>query len=410
MPMTPALVHVEPQEVGIDPERLSRVSRFIENETADARMPGAVLGIVRDGRLVCLDAFGFRDPVAKAPMTTDSLFWIASMTKPITAVGALALHEQGRLVLDAAVGDYLPQFRDRQVADLTARSSTADSATVYTRPAVRQPSVLDLMRHTAGIPEGMLGTTPVHDLYTDAVRDGMTDLTGEEFCRRLSKLPLLHEPGAEWHYGFGYDLLGLIIESIVGVPLRTYLTTNVFEPLGMLDTRFGGPGEDRERFALPLPTDPETGAPQTLPDLTIARFDSGGAGLVSSAGDYLRFVQMLLAGGNLGPAGHGRLLGRKTVEYMLADQLDPATDTRQLEKPGWNCGHGFGLGLAVRRRPGGASTAGSVGEVTWPGAAGTTWWADPREDLGVVFMAHTPSRIQGRYQQQIKALVVQALE
>jgi len=252
----------------------------------------------------------------------------------------------------------------------------------------------------------MLGTSPVHKLYAEAVGDGMTDLTGDEFIRRLSALPLLHDPGTEWHYGFGFDLLGLIVESLVGTPLRAYLATHVFEPLGMLDTTFGGPGEDVERYAVPFPLDPETGAPQALPDLTRARFDSGGAGLVSSAGDYLRFVQMLLTGGNAGP---GRLLGRKTVQYMLSDQLDPTTDTRQLEKPGWNCGHGFGLGLAVRRRSGGASTAGSIGEATWPGAAGTTWWVDPREDIGVVFMAHTPSRIQARYQQQIKALVTQAL-
>ena len=401
-----AFVRADPDETGFCPERLLRVSQFIEAEIESGRLPGAVLGIVRGDRLVGLDAFGFRDPVAGVPMTTDSLFWIASMTKPVTAVGALALHERGGLVLDLPFGDYLPQFSDRWVAD-SAAGSLVDEPELRTRPAARQPTVLDLMRHTAGIPEGMLGSSPVHKLYTEAVGDGMTDFTGAEFISRLSALPLLHEPGTEWHYGYGFDLLGLIIESLVGTPLRTYLATHVFEPLGMLDTFFGGPGEHVERYAAPFPLDPETGAPQELPDLTRARFDSGGAGLVSSAGDYLRFIQMLLAGGSVGQA---RLLGRKTVEYMLSDQLDPATDTRRLEKPGWNCGHGFGLGLAVRRRPGGASTPGSAGEATWPGAAGTTWWVDPREDIGVVFMAHTPSRIQARYQQQIKALVTQALE
>ncbi|WP_188316802.1 serine hydrolase domain-containing protein [Solihabitans fulvus] len=398
------LARVEPGEAGFDPDRLSRVTRFVEDEIAAGRLPGAVLGIVRGGRIAHFEALGHRDPQRGVPMTADTLFWIASMTKPITTVGALLLHEQGRLVLDIPIGDHLPQFADRRVADLAAWPG--EGAPIPTRAAARQPTILDLLRHTAGIPEGMLGDSPVHALYTDAVGDGMTTLTGPEYLDRLSGLPLLHDPGTTWHYGFGLDLLGLIIESIAGESLGAYLRSRVFEPLGMHDTTFGVPEDRRDRYAAAFPADPETGAPQELPDLSVAAFDSGGAGLVSTAADYLRFVQLLLAGGD---ADTGRLLGRKTVDYMLADQLDQDTDVRRLARPGWNPGHGFGLGLAVRRRQGGASTPGSVGEVTWPGAAGTNWWADPAEDLGVVFMAHTPSRIQSHYQQQIKALVLQAL-
>ncbi len=170
---------------------------FIEAEVAADRLPGAVVGIVHRGEVVFLEAWGYRDKARGVPMTTDALFWIASMSKPITAAGALLLVERGRLVLDEPIGTYLPQFAGRPV----------------------EPTVLDLLRHTAGMPEGLLGDSPVHKLYAEAVGDGMTDLTGAEFIGRLSELPLLHEPGAMWHYGWGLDLTGLIIESVVGTPL-----------------------------------------------------------------------------------------------------------------------------------------------------------------------------------------------
>jgi CubicO group peptidase (beta-lactamase class C family) len=389
---------VDPHEAGFHAERLALVDAFIEAEVAARRLPGAVLGIVRGGALVRLDAFGMRDPQAGVPMTTDTLFWLASMTKPVTAAGALLLVESGELILEEAVGDYLPQLRDRRVAD---------PQTLEERPAARQPTVLDLMRHTAGIPEGLLGTTALHARYAEAVGNGMTELDGAEFVARLAALPLLADPGTVWHYGFGFDLVGQIVESLTPDTLGAFLTRRLFAPLGMTDTRFGGPGADVERFAVPLARDPLTGEPQRMPDLARARFDSGGAGLVGTAGDYLAFVRMLLAKGE-SPAG--RVLGRKSVDLMLADALEPRTDTRLLERPGWNPGHGFGLGVAVRRAPGGgATTPGSAGEVTWPGSSGAFWWADPAEDLGVVFLTHTPSSLQLRYWQQIKSLVLQAL-
>ncbi|WP_084959528.1 serine hydrolase domain-containing protein [Thermoactinospora rubra] len=348
---------------------MDRLTEFLEAQMAAGRLPGAVVGIAYHGHVVLLKAYGHRDKARDVPMTTDSLFWIASMTKPVTAVGALLLVERGRLVLDEPIGTYLPEFAGWTV----------------------QPTVLDLLRHTAGIPEGLLGDSRVHKLYAEAVGDGMTGLTGEEFIDRLSRLPPLHEPGAMWHYGWGLDLTGLIIERLVGTSLGDFLQDEVFAPLGMTDTTFGIPKQRRDRFAQPA-------SPEVLPDLSIARFHSGGAGLVSTAGDYLRFVQMLLDKGK-------PVLARKTVEYMLSDQLAPGTDTSRLHRPGWNPGYGFGIGLAVRRRIGGAPTPGSVGEVTWPGAGGTTWWADPAEELGVVVMAHTKAKIEP----QIRAIVLQAL-
>ncbi|MEV4314843.1 serine hydrolase domain-containing protein [Actinocrispum sp. NPDC049592] len=346
--------------------RTDELTAFLEAEIGAGRVPGAVLGIAHRGD-VHLEAVGFLDQPRAIPMPQDALFWIASMTKPVTATAAMLLVERGRLVLDAPISTYLPGFA-REV----------------------EPTVLDLLRHTAGIPEGLLGDTDVHKLYAEAVGNGMTSYTGEEFVDRLSGLPFLHAPGEMWHYGWGLDLVGLIIERITGVSLGEFLRDNVFEPLGMTSTTFGVSAP--ARFARPLPG-------HELPDLSVARFQSGGAGLVSTASDYLKFVQMLLRKGD-------PVLGRKTTEYMLADQLPPGTDITRLTRPGWNPGHRFGIAMAVRTSVGGFPAPGSAGEVTWPGAGGTTWWADPAEDLGVVVMTHTRAAIEP----QIRAIVAAALD
>jgi CubicO group peptidase (beta-lactamase class C family) len=395
---------VQPSTAGFSADRLARLGRFLAAETAAGRFPGAVVGIVRGGDVVLLEAFGHRDVERHLPMTTDTLFWVASMTKPVTTAGLLLLHEQARLVLEAEVGEYLPAFAGRRVWDPAARGSAPDGA-LPTREAARQPTMLDLLRHTAGVPEGYLGRTALHAAYVEAVGDGMTPYTAAEFADRLGGLPLLHDPGTRWHYGWGLDLAGIALEALTGERLGEYLRREVFEPLGMTDTGFGIPADGSERFAAPYVVDPVTGEREPLPDLSRARFDSGGAGLVGTAADYLRFVRMLLA---RGAVGGGRLLARTTVDWMLADGLDPDVDVSRLQRPGWNPGHGFGLGVAVRRRTG-ATGPGSPGEVTWPGAAGTFWWADPREDLGVVVMAHVPRRLHARLQAQVRALVHQAL-
>jgi CubicO group peptidase (beta-lactamase class C family) len=382
---------------GFDPSRLARLPRFLRGEVDAGRLPGAVVAVARGDEVALHEAVGLRDPATGVPMTTDTLFWLASMTKPVTAAGALLLHEQGRLALEAEVGEYLPGFADRRVWDRTADAPPGGA--LPTRAALRQPTVLDLLRHTAGIPEGMFGDTPVHELSMAAVGNGMTAYTGAEYAERLSGVPLLHDPGTEWHYGWGVDLTGLILESLTGEPLGAYLTRAVLGPLGMADTTFGVPAGARERYAADRVPDPRTGAHLPLPDLSIARFDAGGAGLVGTAGDYLRFARMLLGRG-------GGLLARTSVDFMLADQLAPDVDVTDLQRPGWNPGYGFGVGLAVRRSVG-AYGPGSPGEATWPGAAGTFWWADPREDLAVVVLAH--HTFGARLEQRVRALIYQAL-
>jgi CubicO group peptidase (beta-lactamase class C family) len=197
------------------------------------------------------------------------------------------------------------------------------------------------------------------------------------------------------------------MESVSGRRLGEHLDEQLFRPLGMRDTAFGIPEGAGARYAVALPTDPWSGRPQALPDLSRARFDSGGAGLVTTAGDYLRFAMLLAGQGAVGPV---RLLGRKTVEHLMTDQLDPATDDWRIagEDPTL-VNYGFGLGLAVRRGPRGA-VPGSTGDVTWPGAGGTCWWADPREELAVTFMTHTPTGAAGRhYHRLARATVLQAI-
>ncbi|MFI5783624.1 serine hydrolase domain-containing protein [Nocardia sp. NPDC051570] len=385
------LAPADPEDVGLSSARLRILDEALTDEVTAGRMPGAVVAIARAGRLAHLRAVGYRDAAAGVPMTTDTLFWIASMTKPVVAAGALTLYEQGRLLLTDPLAEHLPEFADQQVAVV----DPVTDAMKLVDPA-RPPQVYDLLRHTSGIIEGLLGTTPVHRLYAEAVGDGVSGHTGQEFIDRLARLPLLHQPGAEWHYGLGFDLTGLIIERLCGTTLHAFLRERILDPLGMHDTTFAVPEGHSDRLARPR-----------IRDRSHVRFDHGGSGLYGTATDYLRFAQMLLGAGQLGAT---RVLGRKTVELMTTDQLDPRTDTQRLETMAdWSRGYGFGLGLAVRG-PGGAPAVGSPGEVTWPGAPGTYWWADPREDLAVVLLNHIEDRAaRARQFQLIRTLVLRSL-
>jgi CubicO group peptidase (beta-lactamase class C family) len=387
-----------PDETGFSSTRLDRIGIALTREVRSGRMPGAVIGILRYGKLAYLRAVGWRDPAARIPMTPDSLFWIASMTKPLTAVAALTLVEQGQLLLGDAVSAHLPEFTGMRVA------APAGQRGPRLVPARREPAVHDLMTHTAGIIEGLLGNTLLHARYAAAVGDGMTSYTAEEFRARLAALPLFSHPGETWHYGWGFDLLGHIIERITHSSLGDYLAHAVTGPLGMTSTRFARHGIDAARWAHPLPPGDERPA---LPDLSGARFDSGGAGLTGTAGDYLRFVRFLLE--RLRGRGTA-ILAPATVTAMTTDQLDPHADVSRLALTTLRArSHGFGFGVAVRRSAG-APALGSPGDFSWPGAAGTCWWADPRHQLGVVLMTHTPGRpARARLHELSRALVYQAL-
>jgi len=395
------LPRAKPEEVGMSSEKLARIAEVINADVQKGRLPGAVIAVARKGKLVYYQAFGYLNKDAGTKMTTDAIFSVASMTKPMVAVGALELYERGQLKLDEPVATYLPELAKVQVAVLKANDAAQGYDTVA---PVRAPNVLDLMRHTSGWAYGGRGTTPVHKLYPAGSSSVGGEMTGKEFVDKLATLPLLHQPGQRWEYGFGLDVLGVIIERLSGQPLGQYLEGNLWKPLGMKDTAFNVPADKLKRYAKPLANDPDTGKPQFVLDLSKPlKLECGGGCSASTAADYLRFAQMLLNGGRLEGK---RILSRKTVEYMLSDQLAPGTvSTIATTGDPTRADYGFGLGVAVRTTPGVARLTGSVGDFSWSGAYGTTWWGDPKEQLAVVFMAQTPGPIRWHYRHIVSALV-----
>ncbi|HET6838247.1 MAG TPA: serine hydrolase domain-containing protein [Bradyrhizobium sp.] len=397
------LPRAKPEEVGMSSERLARIGAVLKADIEAGRIPGAVIAIARHGKLVALDAYGWRDKAAGVPMTTDTIFNIASMTKPMTTVGALMLYEQGKLLIDDPLSRYFPKFATMRVAARDANEPTADTV-----PANRQITIQDLMRHTSGLIYGGRGNTLVHKMYPAGSADAAREYDGAAFMDKLASLPLLYQPATVWDYGFGIDILGLTIESIAKQTLGQYLQANVFTPLGMTDTGFSIIPEKAARYAKPLPADPDTGKPQARsPELTEPlKFECGGGCAASTASDYLRFATMLMNGGR---AHEAHLLGRKTIDYMLSDQLGPNIKNLVGNADPTRADYGFGLGLAVRTTPGVVRMMGSVGQFSWPGASGTDWWVDPKEELAVVYMAAAPGPIRWHYRQKINALVYQAI-
>jgi CubicO group peptidase (beta-lactamase class C family) len=399
------LPRARPESVGMSSERLDRIGQALRADIDRGRLPGAVVAIARRGRLVYLEAFGYLDKSANVPMPRDAIFSIASMTKPMAAVAALMLHEEGRLLVTAPVGDYLPQLAKMQVAVL--RKDGSGNVVMETVPARRAITSQDLMRHTAGLTYGNRGTTALHKTYPLSSNWSATNLTGAELLEKLSTLPVHYQPGSVWDYSLGLDVLGLAVEAVSGQTLGQFLDQRLFKPLEMTDTAFVVPREKSKRLAKPLPADPDTGKPQLMRDATKpTRFECGGGCAVSTASDYLRFSQMLLNRGRLGDV---RILGGKTVDFMTANHLGPEVDVERLRTyPNIN-GYGFGLSVAVRQHAGMAGMMGTPGDYNWGGANGTYFWVDPKEQLAVVFMAHTPSPIRLHSRQLITALVLQSI-
>jgi CubicO group peptidase (beta-lactamase class C family) len=375
--MITPLTTAQPQEVGLDPAALARLSAALTDRVASGHIPGAVALIARHGKIAYLEAFGSQDPALEKPMGTDAIFRIYSMTKAIVSVGVMMLWEQGRLLLGDPVSKYIPAFRKTKVGIVTDGELTQ-------APLDRPITIQDLLRHTSGLTYEFLGVTPVHQAYVKA-RTARLKQTNEDQAEMLASLPLLHQPGTVWEYSRSTDVLGRLIEVVSGQTLGTFLSERILTPLGMTDTAFSVPEDQQHRIAEAFPRDPENGSDITLLDVRRpAMFESGGGGLVATATDYARFLAMLLGNGRLQTT---RLLGRKTIELMTADHLGSAiTADSDLLPPG----HGFGLGFAVRTHAGLAPFPGSVGNYWWGGAAGTTFWVDPAERLFAVLMIQAP--------------------
>ena len=389
-----------PEEVGLSSERLARIAHVLERDVAAGIVPGAVVLVARDGRTAYHEAFGWRDRAAGVPMERDSIFRIYSMTKPVFSVAAMTLVEEGALTPPEPVARHLPAFAEMTVAVPRPGGDGYDAV-----PAARPISVQDLLRHTSGLTYAFIDSGPVEDAYKAAgLARFSLDMTVADYADRLAALPLKWHPGTVWDYGRSTDVLGALLEAVSGEPLDGFLSRRVFEPAGMADTGFHVPEAHLHRVAQPQ-ADPRTGAVDVLIDVTRppAMF-AGGHGLVSTAGDYARFCQMLLNGGTLDGT---RILGRKTVEYMTADHLGAAIDRESAAYlPG--PGYGFGLGFGVRMAAGESAWPGSVGEYFWGGYAGTYFWIDPTERLVVVYMMQSVKN-RGRYRMLLRNLVLQAI-
>jgi CubicO group peptidase (beta-lactamase class C family) len=401
---TGALIPADPESVGVSSERLQQLIPALNAQVEAGALPGAVVAVARHGHLIFHEAVGHLGPNQDRKMPRDALFAIASMTKPVTGVAGLMLWEEGRLGLGDPVERFLPQLADRRVAVLNERVRAGEGP-IDTVAAQRSITILDLFRHTSGLTYGGRGTTAVHKLYPLSSNAAGASLAAATFLETLARAPLLYQPGTVWDYGLSIDVIGLVVEALSGKSLGAFLQERLFGPLGMVDTSFHVAPEKIERLARPLPRDPDTGAAQVVPDRAQAlRFECGGGGLASTALDYLRFAQMLLAGGVLGDT---RILGRKTVEALRTDRMTPEIENHIAALDPNSDGYGFGLSVAVRSSPG--TLLGSLGEFYWNGAYGTLWWADPVEDMAVVFMAQVPGEQRRRYRALINALVYQAL-
>jgi CubicO group peptidase (beta-lactamase class C family) len=375
---SPPLPLAAPEQIGLSSVRLARLGSVLRGEIERGRVPGAVVLIARRGKLGFFESFGKRDPAAGAPMTKDAIFRIYSMTKPITSVAAMMLWEQGHFLLSDPIGKYLPELSRLEVA-------VEHGGTVERVAAERAVTIQDLLRHTSGLTYEFRGSAAVQKMYMSAKVFSRAQSSADQVAT-LSKLPLLHQPGTRWEYSRSTDVVGRLVEVLSGLPLSEFFERHILAPLGMVDTAFHVPPSDHARLAESFAVDPDSGgAVQLLEVRTAPNFESGGGGLVSTASDYARFLQMLLNGGTLDGC---RFLSRKTVELMTADHLGPITGAPDLLLPG----HGFGLGFAVRLHAGIAYVPGSIGQYFWGGLAGTTFWVDPAEQLFALMLIQAPGQ------------------
>lgn len=365
----PRIPTARPADVGMSAAKLADVDAAVEELIAEGKIAGGVVLIARHGEIVHFEAHGQRDTEPPAPMRTDTIFRIWSMTKPVATAAALILVDDGTLKIDDPVTAYVPELKNLRV-------QVGDELVAPNRPM----SVADLMRHTAGFSYGFLGH-PLDATYNTVNPLGADDLAG--MAERLHRLPLANHPGEVWQYSLSIDVLGLVIERASGRPLDVFLQERLFDPLDMKDTGFHCPSEKHDRLAAVYTPAKGGGAPQrrTDPDKFSepTRFFSGGGGLVSTARDYAHFLLMVRGGGTL--FGH-RILEPETAALMHTNQLPPASFPIGIGRP--FLGVGFGFGFSVRVNPDPENPQQPVGRYGWSGAASTHAWVNPADDLVVI--------------------------
>ncbi len=416
-PLAAQLPRALPEAAGMSAARLARIRPMLEAAVREGEQVGVVTMIARNGKLVEVDSAGYADREAGTPMRPATLFRLASMTKAVTSVAVMILVEEGKLLLSDPLSRYIPAFREMRVAVVSGPDS---ARTVRYEPARRQITIRDLLTHRSGLAYGFLDTGPVGDAYRAAgVSDGVArgdPATMADNVERLARQPLVHQPGAAWTYGLSTDVLGRVVEVVSGKTLAEFMQERIFAPLKLHDTFFSVPDDQLGRLVTPYHPDSARGLVPM--DSTVESFGnghlqmagkpthgskiyfSGGAGLIGTSGDYVRFLQMLANGGELDGV---RILGRNTVELMTASH------TRDLPNP-LGPGNGFGLGFQILEDPGSAGTYGSPGSFAWSGIYGTAFWVDPKEHLVAVMMIQRfPGGVGARVWQLLLDLAYEAI-
>lgn len=388
-----------PKRVGMSQARLERIEPAMQAFVDQQKLAGTLTLVARKGKVVHLEGVGYRDREAKTPMSEDTIFRIYSMTKPITAVAALTLWEQGKFQMNDPVSKYLPELANLKVY------AGMDGENMVLEDTNKVMTIKQLFTHTAGFSYGFT-QSPVDKLYQQsALFSGKTKR--EDLLKEVAKLPLNHQPGTKWNYSIGTDIIGILVERLSGQTLGEYFEEHIFEPLEMDDTGFYVPKDKQDRLAqiyvinqqgqtVPMENEP-------LGDyLSAPEIESGGGGLVSTIEDYYTFTQMLLNGGEY--EGE-RILGRKTVEYMRTNHLP----SNLIPFEPSSTGEGYGLAMSVTVDEQGANTMGSKGDYGWAGAASTYFRIDPKEQMIVISMTQLMPSSYFSYNKDFKNMAYQAL-
>ncbi|MFG2374787.1 serine hydrolase domain-containing protein [Streptomyces sp. NPDC048504] len=400
---------VDPDEVGLDHKALDRLDQHFAHYVDVERLPGFLVSVARHGRVAHLTAHGHRDVAARLPVTPDTLYRIYSMTKPVTAVAALILMEEGKLSLDDPVGRHLPAFADMRVYD------SGSGSDVKTRPVEQPMLIRHLMTHTSGLTFAFYHAHPVDALYRDAHLESSVP-PGANLAETIdiyASLPLQFEPGTQWNYSVASNVLGRVVEVVSGQQLDEFFAERIFRPLGMSDAGFSVPDEKADRLS-ELYGDADGGGIEPIAGLPLRggrpRFLSGSGGMAASPYDVHRFAEFLRHRGELDGT---RLLAPETVDLMASNHLPGGADMRAFgspahQEPG-NDGMGFGLSVSVVIDPERTQSPTGLGAFGWSGAATTTFWVDPSRDLTVQFMTQLRPKHSLKIIPELKQLVHEAV-
>jgi CubicO group peptidase (beta-lactamase class C family) len=416
------LAPASPESAGMSKAALERLEAHVKHRYIEAgRFPGGQLVIYRRGKVVHSTVQGYADLERKVPVKDDTIFRIYSMTKPITSVAFMMLVEEGRVALDEPVAKYIPEWKDLGVF-------VAGTAPAFlTRPPSRPMLIVDLLRHTSGLTYGFQQRSNVDAAYREAkIGDVEKAGTLDSMIEQLAKIPLEFSPGEAWNYSVATDVIGYLIGKISGKPFEEFLKERIFDPLGMSDTDFYVPAGKAHRLAACYSADPKGGItfhaaqrkgtltlqddPETSSFLSPPSLISGGGGLCSTAADYLTFCRALINGGEVGGV---RLLGPKTLKLMTSNHLPNGLDlpglSRSLFSEATYNGIGFGLGFSVTMEPVKTMIPGSAGEYSWGGAATTSFWIDPAEELITIFMTQVLPSSAYPFRRELRIMVYAAI-